>query len=294
MQNFKPIELCDKSVFDNYFAQDPPQTSELTFTNLFMWRGRYCPVWREWNGNLLIVARPEGEEPFGLPPTGTGDKVEAIDYLCTCLEKISPEARVGRVDKAFVEQFVDRNHYRVIEDRDNSDYVYLTEDLINLPGNKFHGKKNFVNQFLKSREFEYRELDASMVNLFLDLQEAWCELKDCSEDQALIHEDWAVFTALKHHGELGFTGGGILINSKVEAFALGEMLNPDTAVIHIEKANPEIPGIYAAINQLFCQNAWSHATYINREQDLGVEGLRKAKLSYHPHHMVEKFTVIRR
>ena len=90
MQDFKPIELCDKAVFDAYFAQDPPQTSELTFTNLFMWRARYRPVWREWNEHLLIIAFPEGEPPFGLPPTGTGDKAEALDYLSTRLEKSLP------------------------------------------------------------------------------------------------------------------------------------------------------------------------------------------------------------
>ena len=142
-----------------------------------------------------------------------------------------------------MDQIVDRKRYEVIEDRNNSDYVYLAENLINLSGNKFHRKKNFVNQFIKNQQFEYRDLDASMVCLFLELQEAWCELKDCSEDESLIHEDWAVFAALKHHEELNFTGGGILINGKVEAFALGEMLNPDTAVIHIEKANPDIPGL---------------------------------------------------
>ena len=78
------------------------------------------------------------------------------------------------------------------------------------------------------------------------------------------------------------------MNSKVEAFSLGEPLNEETAVIHIEKANPNIPGLYTAMNQLFCLNAWVDMTYINREQDLGAEGLRKAKKSYHPHHMVDK------
>ncbi len=294
MDDFKPLELCDKAVLDAYFSQDPPQISELTFTNLFMWRARYCPVWREWKDHLLIVVRTEREPPFGLPPTGTGDKAEALDYLTQYLGKTSADSRICRVDRRVVEQFVDPKRYEVMEDRDNSDYVYLAEELINLPGNRFHGKKNHVNKFMKNYEFEYRNLDDSAVKLFLDLQESWCELRDCQENESLLHEDWAVFEALKHHDVLGFAGGGIFINSKVEAFALGEMLNPDTAVIHIEKANPEIPGLYAVINQMFCKNAWSHVQYVNREQDLGVEGLRKAKLSYHPHHMVDKFTVIRK
>lgn len=97
--------------------------------------------------------------------------------------------------------------------------------------------------------------------------------------------------ALTHFEELEYRGGAIEIDSRIEAFSLGEPLNTDTAVIHIEKANPEIPGLYAAMNQLFCQNAWSDMAYINREQDLGIEGLRKAKESYNPHHIAKKFTI---
>ena len=91
-----------------------------------------------------------------------------------------------------------------------------------------------------------------MAESFLGLQEDWCELKDCVENPELLHEDRAIYEAISHYKELGFRGGAISIDSKVEAFALGEPLNPDTAVIHIEKANPDIPGLYAAINQLFC------------------------------------------
>ena len=104
--------------------------------------------------------------------------------------------------------------------------------------------------------------------------------------------DYAVHEALTHIDDLDYQGGAIVIDSKVAAFSLGEALNESTAVVHIEKANPEIPGLYTAINQLFCQHAWSEMVYINREQDLGVEGLRKAKESYYPHHMVDKYTVI--
>ena len=131
-----------------------------------------------------------------------------------------------------------------------------------------------------------------MAESFLGLQEDWCELRDCVENPDLLHEDRAIYEAISHYKELGFRGGAISIDSKVEAFALGELLNPDTAVIHIEKANPDIPGLYAAINQLFCAKEWSGVKYINREQDLGLENLRKAKESYYPDHMVEKYTLI--
>jgi hypothetical protein len=124
------------------------------------------------------------------------------------------------------------------------------------------------------------------------MQEAWCQFRECVEKADLLAEDFAVREALTCYEELGYQGGAIVINSAVEAFSLGEPLNEDTAVIHIEKANPEIPGLYAAINQLFCLNTWSNFTYINREQDMGSEGLRKAKESYYPRHMVDKYTLI--
>jgi hypothetical protein len=131
-----------------------------------------------------------------------------------------------------------------------------------------------------------------LVECFLDMQQEWCQLKDCKANPDLLREDYAVYQALTHFQELDYQGGAIIINGRVEAFALGEPLNENTAVIHIEKANQQVSGIYAAINQLFCLHAWSQMEYINREQDLGVEGLRKAKTSYHPHHLVNKYTLV--
>jgi hypothetical protein len=289
---FKPIELSDRDTFNEFLAKDKPVSSELTFTNLFMWRCRYMPVWRNHKDCLLVIMKPKGSEPFGLRPIGPGEKKEALRDFIAYLREISPEPRISRVCKAFVEMFVNQDDFYIEEDRDNSDYVYLSESLIKLPGNRYHKKKNHLNKFIKSHEFEYRSLEDQVVEAALDLQEDWCELKDCVENPELFEEDLAVYEALKNRSDLGFKGGAILMDSKVEAFSLGELLNHEMAVIHIENANPHIPGLYAAINQMFCAAEWANVKYVNREQDLGVEGLRKAKLSYYPDHMVEKFTLI--
>ena len=289
MDEFKPLEIDHKEIFDRFFLQDPPQTSELTFTNLFMWRIRYRPLWRVWRDCLLVIMQQRGQEPFALPPVGGGDKGAALAVLSVELGKRSSEPRIGRVSEDFLDRFVDVDQYQAAEDPDNSDYVYLAQELIDLPGNRFHGKKNHLNRFIKNYQFEYRALDSELVKSVLQMQEDWCELRDCGDYPDLIAEDRAVYEALIHFDELRFAGGVIFIDSKVEAFSLGELLNPDTAVIHIEKANPDIPGLYAAINQQFCAAKWSGVQYVNREQDLGVKGLRKAKRSYHPHHMVKKF-----
>jgi hypothetical protein len=291
MDQFKALELQDKKIFTDFLGEDPPVISEMTFTNLFMWRHRYYPKWRVAKNCLLVVLEQEGAVPFGLPPAGSGDKGLALDVLSEELKTFTSEVILCRVSEDFVNSYVNPDHYEIQFDRDNSDYMYLAEDLITLSGKKYHRKKNRLNKFLKSHEFEYRTLDMELVECFLDMQENWCQLKKCEEDPSLLMEDYAIHQALTYFEELDFQGGAILIDEKIEAFTLGEPLNKDTAVIHIEKANPEIPGLYAAINQLFCQKAWSHMRYINREQDLGIEGLRKAKESYYPDHMIKKYTL---
>jgi len=292
MDDFKLLGIEDKTVFDQFFQEDPPQISELTFTNLFIWRHYYHPLWLIREGCLLIVFRPETGPICGLPPVGRGEKRKALAALCEEIGEVSSEVRICRVDENFIKEHVDQDRYACLPDRDNSDYVYLTQDLINLSGNKYHRKKNHLNQFMKRYAFDYRPLDVDLVKQVLGMQETWCQMRECVLDPELFSEDFAVHEALTAFEVLGCQGGVVLMDSRVEAFSLGEALNADTAVIHIEKANPEIHGLYAAINQLFCQEAWSHLTYVNREQDKGVEGLRKAKESYHPDHMVKKYTVM--
>lgn len=292
MTDFKPIEIQDKPLFDEFLRKDHPQVSELTFTNLFIWRHHYQPTWVEWNGCILILFHPHKGPAYGLSPFGPGDKKSALGVLCKEIAKETDQVRICRVGEEFVTNHVDPAKYEVAPDRDNSDYIYLAKDLINLSGNKYHRKKNHLNQFIKNHAFEYRPLDVELAKRVLGMQESWCQIRECVLKPDLLAEDYAVHEALTYFEKLGYQGGAILIDSVVEAFSLGEPLNQDTAVIHIEKANPDILGLYAAINQLFCLNTWSNMSYINREQDMGVEGLRKAKESYYPHHMVNKYIVI--
>jgi hypothetical protein len=119
-------------------------------------------------------------------------------------------------------------------------------------------------------------------------------MRECVEIPDLLSEDYAVHMALTNFEELDYRGGAIKVEGRIEAFSLGELLNNNTAVIHIEKANPEIPGLYAAINQMFCSNTWAEIEFINREQDLGNDGLRKAKESYIPDHMINKYTIMKK
>ena len=291
--DFKPVEIQDKEIFNRYLREDPPEVSELTFTNLFMWQSLYHPVWTERDNVLLIVLRPEGSSPFGLQPVGPGNRSDALSILLDYLDEQTQKPVIRRAGEKFISETVNKSRYICIRDRANDDYVYSTADLIKLSGRKYHRKKNHLNQFIKSFRYEYRKLDMELVECFMDMQEEWCRMKECEEIPDLLSEDYAVRRALTHFEELDYEGGAIMIEGKIEAFSLGERLNRDTAVIHIEKANPDIPGLYAAINQMFLSNAWAKIEYINREQDLGIEGLRAAKESYLPHHMINKYIIQR-
>lgn len=290
-RDFRPIHLADKPIFDSYLRVDPPKASEYTFTNFFMWRRKYNTRWAISDDCILMIVQVSGGKLMGLQPFGSGDKRKAFMTLCGVFESEGLRPVVGRVTDDFLEDCVDFSLFDLVEDPDNADYVYQAEKLINLSGNKYHRKKNHLNRFIKNFDFEYQGFSLGLIDNVLSLQETWCEFKDCYEDDNLFHEDTAVCDALQNFEVLGFRGGAILIDGQVQAFSFGEMLNPETAVIHIEKANPEIDGLYTAINQRFCASTWAHVRFVNREQDMGLEGLRKAKQSYYPHHMVNKWIV---
>jgi len=176
------------------------------------------------------------------------------------------------------------------EDLNNFDYVYLARDLIELKGKKFRQKRNHINKFLKSYEYQYENMSDNNLDECLKTELTWLSQQSNSEDQSILEEKQAVGEAIKNFHELKLTGGVIRVHGKVRAFSLGELLNPDMAVIHIEKANTDYAGSFNMINWLFALNAWSNVTYINREEDMGIPGLRKAKISYNPIKMVKKYT----
>ena len=286
--DFKPLSLEDREQITFFLRRSPPVTSELTFTNLFMWRHHYNFRWCLGPNTLLLVGQIADAPPFALPPVGQQDLSPALRQLLDFLANHTVTPEIRRVPELLAQDYAGLLSLEVIKDPANSDYVYRTESLINLSGRKYHRKRNHLNQFRNRYSYRYQPLDTDMIEACLDLEEQWCRLRSCMENPALLNEEKAIQQALLHFDKLDCLGGAILVNEKVVAFSLGEKLNPDTAVIHIEKANPEFIGSYAVINQEFCQNAWRDFTYINREQDLGQSGLRQAKLSYYPDHMLNK------
>lgn len=291
---FKEISLEDASFFNDVFREYPLGISELTFTNLFMWRNYYRFVWTLWDGFLCIMAHHPRHQPFFLPPVGdsaTQLKKQIRDCIMH-LRGLGFNGAVQRVPEALVAQhFCSDHEFEAVLDRDNADYVYLCEDLIKLPGNRYHRKKNQISHFKKSHTFQYHALTPELVPQCLALETHWCDLKHCDLVPSLSGEEKAIHEALANIGSLTFQGGTIVMDGTIEAFTLGEALSQDTAVIHVEKANPAFEGLYQVLNQMFMEHACASFTYVNREQDLGEEGLRQAKQSYLPHHLINKYTL---
>jgi hypothetical protein len=290
---FKPLELGDRALLHGLIRDYQPETSELTFTNLFIWRNRYKFEWAFLDGLLCLISAPPGRDPVAFPPLGPGPRVEPVRTILRWLkeERGSADPRIERADARLVSELSPSEEFRAEPVRDHFDYVYRTVDLIELAGSRYHGKRNHLARLADLHTYSYAGLEPSHLVPCLSLAEAWCTVKRCEEDMDLTDELEAIKDSLAHFQGLEIRGGVILIGGKVEAFTLGELLNRRTAVVHVEKANPDIPGLYAAVNQEFCRNEWSEVPFINREQDLGDPGLRQAKLSYRPVRMIEKFTI---
>ncbi|KXA69814.1 hypothetical protein HMPREF3201_00669 [Megasphaera sp. MJR8396C] len=184
--------------------------------------------------------------------------------------------------------------YDFTPDRDNYEYVYLTQSLINLSGKKFRQKKNNLNHFRNQYigNWEYVPITEDIFDECLEAEKTWYnQHEDGDDDNELLGERHAIETVFNNWSVLQPTGGAIRMYNKIVAFSIGEMLNDDTAIIHFEKSDPTIRGLYQAINHEFVVHAWGHTTYINREEDMGIPGLRHSKESYNPDHFVEKYDV---
>ena len=178
-------------------------------------------------------------------------------------------------------------------ERENFDYIYDAQSLRTLAGRKLHSKRNHLNYFLNNTNYTYEVLTKDNLAEAKDFLEEWCQQKACDKqkklDDMLVCEREAIGEIFEVFDELDCVGALIRIDGKVKAFTLGEMLNKNTAVIHVEKADHEVRGLYPAINQLFLNNNFPEATLVNREEDTGDEGLRKAKLSYYPEELLTKY-----
>ena len=283
--NAREIYLEDKPLFDEAFAKYPQEHSTYTFTNLFGWREGHNWKLSQVN-NSLVVAGSYMDITIPLEPIGIDDKAGVINKCCDLAYGLKMEFH--RLSEQTVEPFRNNDKFSVERERENDDYIYSSTDLIDLPGRQFDGKRNHLKRITK---FEYQKITPETAMLCFNFAEKWCKDRICDTSEGLMHERLAINEMLINFEKLKLVGGMILIDGEIKAFSLGELLNPETLVVHIEKAVSGIDGLYQLINNEFCKHEAQNVKYVNREQDLGIPGLRKSKKSYHPVKMIQSYRI---
>ena len=287
---FQKVTLAQKPLFESYISKSHQRGSECAFSNNYVWRDCYHIYWCVAHDFLLYKVRRGGVD-FYLQPFGGKD-----EDLPRLIEEIR-ESNGGPFEMHGIYDFTKERFERVMpglefeEDRDNWDYVYLREKLATLSGRKLHGQKNHYNAFCKAHpEFTYEPITFANMRECLELGEKWCN-EHKAEDPSLECELYAIQQAFLSFEQLELRGGAIRFDGKIQAFSFGKKINEDTAVLHVEKADHNVRGLYTAITKEFAAHAWDDVIYLNREEDMGIPGLRSAKEALHPEFMVKKYNV---
>lgn len=294
MLSFRTIELADKPLIDKYLQGNTFRASDFCFSNLFCWKEKFKTEFATTDEWLFIRFRDKTDRNSYLFPVGNGNLAEAVNLIehdCGqkhCMFQIRglTTEMCEKIEAAVPGKFT----YKL--NRSVSDYIYASEKLIHLTGKKLQSKRNHINRFKKENDWQYESLthNPALVKECATLLAQWMEEKKENEDPTLVWDNLATTLMLEHFDYLGLRGGAIRVNGMLVAFSLGAPLTADTFDVHVEKAiTDSIHGAYAIMNQQFVENEAAEFTYINREEDMGFESLRKAKLSYQPDILLEKF-----
>jgi uncharacterized protein len=289
MSTFRELTFERQGEYISRFQQCRQKCSDYSFVNLWSWRTIYGLTWSF--DTTLVWLKQTRKESVYWAPVGNWEEVDWKEAIAV----LQRPARVTRVPQALMETLCHALGERVVvhESRRHWDYVYSVQELIDLPGGRFHKKKHLLDLFLQENAFNYVPLDADSLKLAISLQSEWCAWRDCEHSEALFEENGAVMNTFSDWKKFeGLLGGGILVDGKMVAYTVGERLDDDSLLIHYEKADPTFTGSYQAINNFFLAREGLCFRYVNREQDLGEEGLRKAKLSYNPLFFLKKYDLI--
>ncbi len=283
---FKEIELSDYETIAPLLADETEQSCENTFVNLLIWQKTYQMMWAMEDGQLVIKNGEGAETAFALPYGDDFEKGFALirEYTGETYPDVwSPD---GERFRRFRERLGE--HYVIAEERDAFDYLYRQRDLAELAGKKYHGKRNHLHSFDKKYEWHFEPICEQNTEAVLRCAERWYTENGDRMDQTLAEEQRGVTTMLMNREKLGVRGGAIFVGQEVAAFTLGSPVNDSVFDIHIEKSLPEYEEGYTVINYEFAKTLVDYPL-INREDDMGIEGLRKAKLSYHPVLLLPKY-----
>lgn len=291
MIDFQPLVLENKEEYDRYLMTCGERGCEYSFANLYMWGRQKAAFYAD----QLVFFSQFNRKSVYLFPVGPGNRKEALDAVISDSKKRGIPCRLTGLlhdDCALLEQLYP-GQFRYHFDRDSFDYVYAIEDLVGLKGRRFQRKRNHLNRFRDTHpDHRLEPITDENLTAVEEMVDTWYTLRlqdnphgDYKMEQAAIRK------ALRHRQTLGMEGLILIDEGRITAMTMGSRLSEDTFDIHFEKALDTADGTYAAINQGFAQylqEKYPALRWLNREDDMGIEGLRKAKMSYCPDHMVEK------
>lgn len=292
MLEFTEITLADKQWMQPLFAMSNFNSQEYNFSFCYIWREVFQYTVARVNDYVIVKSNRPTHPPSYLFPAGSGDIAPVLEALKEDAASTEDQLVFHTVLAPSVKllETLYPKQYQFISLVDYYDYVYDAQSLITLKGKKLHSKRNHINRFQETNpDWVYEDITAENLPEVIVMNDEWCRLNGCDEEKSLQQESSAVREAIHDFFALGMEGGLIRVGGKVIAFSMGERLNSDTYLVHIEKAFGEVQGAYTIINQEFAAHHCEDYLYINREDDSGQEGLRKAKLSYRPVLMVEKY-----
>jgi len=270
------------------------RSCEFAFANVYMWSHVYGTEIAQYRD--YVVARNIGRthHHFLYPVGGT----DLAGVIAACVEDAEaagktpmiysiPETEVPKMEALFPGKF------RYAEERDEEDYLYLSTDLQELPGKAFQKKRNHLSRFTKDHpDFVFETITADNLEEVRAFNNEWCRTYGCAQDEGLAREHRAINLVFDHYFELGLVGGLIRTGGRLVAFCYGSKISDEVLGTHVEKAWHDVNGAYPMISREYARAFGGPYRYINREEDLGEEGLRKAKLSYNPALLEKKYYAV--
>lgn len=292
MIDFHAPTLADMQWAKPILQRTGYQGCEYTFGNLFMWSGVYQTSIAQHRDFLLAISG--SESPSYSFPAGQGDRKDAILALRADAKERGVTFRMHGVTLEEIDWLNENfpNAFAFQARRDDFDYIYSTQSLMDLSGKKYHSKRNHISAFKKTYNWRYEPITQANLEQCAAMNDAWETLNKDKNPDDIAGELRAINHAFHHFFELGFIGGVLYVDDSVVAYTMGEPINDTTFCTHIEKAFASVRGAYPMINNEFAKNALRAYRYVNREEDVGDEGLRKAKLSYQPEILLEKYTAV--
>ena len=289
MLEMRHLRLSDKALIEKYIPDCCKQMCDFTFGNLYCWSAAEHTEIAEKDDFLFLRSTFNGVTSYAFP-WGEGDMNKALSLVVSDSQKRGADLSffcVAQEQIPYLESFFG-SRLIIKEQRDYFDYVYSSESLSALSGRRLHSKKNHVNSFNRKHKYSFEELKHGNIGECLEFSHKW--FMENESTQRLEAERQVIDCAFKNYNELSFKGALLRVNGQVQAYCLGEpMADGESFCTHFEKASADFQGAYAVVNMLFADMLKNEYKYINREDDAGVEGLRKAKSSYQPLHLVKKY-----